>query len=120
MRFMILALALPLIASPALAEWDCQIERSYKCDPAGKCERNETNPRVMLNDDKLIFRSCLGACEEGPVMMRRNFFGSTYRHVKADASQRIMSRSRSGEYSEHTTAANGNVTSVAFGACAWQ
>lgn len=120
MRLIIPPLALLLMAGPALAEWECRLERSYKCDSAGKCERNETNPRVWLNDDKLHYRSCLVECEEGAVMMRRNFFGSIYRHVGTDNSARIMMRSRSGEYSEQTTAPGGAVTSIAFGSCAWR
>ena len=120
MRLLIPFLALLFMTGPALAEWDCIIERSYQCDPAGECERDKATARVSLNDEKLTYRSCLGACVEGPVMLRRNFFGTVYRHVKADKSARIMLRSRSGEYSEHTTAPDGTVTSLAIGACAWR
>lgn len=120
MRQLVFTLALLLMSAPALAEWDCQIERSYKCDSAEKCERDEATPRVTLNDKELIYRSCLVECEDGDVMIRRNFFGSIYHHVKADASARTMMRSRSGDYSEHTTAADGTVTGIAFGACSWR
>lgn len=120
MRQLITALALLLLAGPALAEWDCQIERSYKCDKAENCERDAATPRVTLNDKQLTFRWCLVECEEGDIIIRRNFFGSIYRHVAADDSARIMARSRSGEYNEHTMAADGTVTSVAFGACVWR
>jgi hypothetical protein len=120
MRPLIPFVALFLLSGPALAEWDCVVERHYKCAQADECERDEAKPRVTLNDDKLIYRSCLVDCEQGNVTMRRNFFGSTYRYVKADLSARIMMRSRSGEYSEHTMTADGTVTSVAFGACSWR
>lgn len=120
MRLMIPSLAVLLMAGPALADWDCQIERSYKCDSAGECEREKATARVSLNDDKLIYRSCLNACVEGAVSVRRNFFGSTYRHMYADNSARIMMRSRSGEYSEHTLASDGTVTSIAIGVCSWR
>ena len=119
MRPLIIALATLLMTGPALAEWDCQIERSYKCDSAGKCEREKATARVRLSDDKLQYRSCLTECEEGAVMLRRNFFGSIYRHVGTDKYVRTMMRSRSGEYSEQTEAPDGAVISVAFGACAW-
>ena len=120
MRQIILAVALLLLTGPALAQWDCQIERSYKCDSGGKCERDAASTRVILNDENLTYRSCLVACEERVVLLRRNFFGTTYRHVKSDNSARIMIRSRSGEYSEHTTASDGTVTAFAMGACAWR
>jgi hypothetical protein len=120
MHLIIPSLVFLLMAGPALAEWDCKIERSYKCNSAGECEREKATARISLNDDKLIYRSCLVTCVEGPVMLRRNFFGSTYRHVNADNSARIMMRSRSGEYSEHTMASDGSVTSIAIGACSWR
>lgn len=115
-----LALFLLLMTAPAQAEWDCQIERSYNCDDAEKCERADATPRVTLNDQKLTYRWCGDECEAGDVMIRRNFFGSTYRHIEIDKSSRIMVRSRSGEYSEHTMSPDGMVTSIAFGACVWR
>jgi hypothetical protein len=119
-RLILLSFASLLMAGPALAEWDCQIERSYKCDAVGKCDSEKATARVRLNDEKLQYSWCLAECEEGAVLLRRNFFGSLYRHVASDNSARTMMRSRSGEYSEHTTAPDGAVTSVAFGACAWR
>lgn len=120
MHQLIFALFLLLLSGPAFAEWDCRIERSYTCVRADKCERDEATQRVTLNDKELTYRACRNECENGDVIIRRNFFGSIYRHVKADASARTMMRSRSGDYSEHTTAPDGTVTSISFGACSWR
>jgi hypothetical protein len=120
MRLICSAILLPLMSGPVLAEWDCRVDLSYQCDKNNQCERNQATPRVTIYDEKMAFRSCLDACEDGAVTLRRNFFGSTYRHEKADKSSRIMMRSRSGEYNEHTTGPDGKVTSVGFGSCAWR
>lgn len=106
--------------SPAFAEWQCTLERSYTCDGANDCRPVDGAGIVTLSDDLPRYKRCGVECIEGEVIIRRNFFGSTYKDVQGELPGLTAVRSRSGEYSESTFARDGKLTSLAFGTCLWK
>ena len=111
-----------LLAWPAagLADWRCEIERSFRCDEQGACTKQAAGGIVVLVDEKGLYQRCESECVEGLVIQRRSFFGTTYKDVQGDLPGLVAMRSRSGEYTESTVTMAGKVTAFAFGTCAWR